>query len=216
MVEDALARIYRVASDKRVAFRSRIKHFQRLRFPPGTNTGKGKPASFTFNQFMKLTLAFELVQSGLAPSTASIVVAEWWHDFSPALTRSMVDDALIQSDPKAFPCRDLIIAVYFDAMWQLGSQGPVDDTTEYFGLVKIVAPDRLADALADENYAKEKDIDSPWRALVIDARWLLTTALACATEAGLQATESEVFDDMLEGDDAEFPYALKLVSNGHP
>ncbi len=214
VVEDALARLYRVASDKRVAFRSRIKHFQRLRFPDGTNTGKGKPAAFSFSQYMQLLLAFELVQSGLSPTTAAMVVGEWWINFYKAFARTMVDDDNVLSDPEEFTCRDLMFMIYFDAMWQLANEGEVSDRSQYWGMVKIVAPDQIGDTISSEEFVHK--VDSPWRALVIDARWLLETAVARIREAGFDLSNKQAFDDLLRDDASEILYQLELRDNGHP
>lgn len=46
---------------------SRLRYFQRLRFPEGANTGRGVPASFELEQIVQMLVAFELVTAGVAP-----------------------------------------------------------------------------------------------------------------------------------------------------
>lgn len=178
-----------------------------MQFPAGTNTGRGKPANFTFTQFMKLVLAFELVQSGLAPSTAAFIVTERWDQFGAAFARTMVDDREVEDDPAAFPGSHLMFVIYFDAMWQLGAEGESRDRVEYYGALRVVLPDDIGKTLADEDFTR--DIDSPWRTLVIDARRLLITATIRVRQAGLVVRYEEIFNDLVGGDSPETPYGLK-------
>lgn len=69
-VADALAGYHRVADANRTAFRGRLQHFQRLGFPPGINTGRGRSAKYGFWQVLLLALGLELVQFGLSPEKA--------------------------------------------------------------------------------------------------------------------------------------------------
>ena len=47
---------------------SRFRYFQRLGFPAGTNTGRGKPASYELDQLLQILLAFELLAAGMSPT----------------------------------------------------------------------------------------------------------------------------------------------------
>lgn len=77
-VESILAELNNVAPDKRVAFRARLKHFQRLGFPEGANTGTGRRAVYTVPMLFKLVLAVELVQVGMPPRLiAEIIDINW-------------------------------------------------------------------------------------------------------------------------------------------
>lgn len=66
-VEDFLAEIHRVAPEKRIALRGRLKHFQRLGWPAGTNQGKGARVRYGVGQTLSLAMGFELLQLGLTP-----------------------------------------------------------------------------------------------------------------------------------------------------
>ena len=70
-VADVLAAQHEVADANRVAFRGRLQHFQRLGFPAGINTGRGRSAKYGFGQVLMLALGLELIQFGLSPETVS-------------------------------------------------------------------------------------------------------------------------------------------------
>jgi hypothetical protein len=66
-VAETLALLHEIGADKRVAFRARLKHFQRLGFPEGVNVGKGKSAKYGAGHVITLALALELAELGLTP-----------------------------------------------------------------------------------------------------------------------------------------------------
>lgn len=70
MVEAVFARLHEIEDAQRTAFASRIKHMQRLGFPPGTNTGKGRAAAYSAQHLFLIGFALELAQLGLATDAA--------------------------------------------------------------------------------------------------------------------------------------------------
>lgn len=62
-----LTHLHEVAEDRQTALRGRLQHFQRLRFPPGVNTGRGKPAAYGAGSILSLSVAFEMLQLGMLP-----------------------------------------------------------------------------------------------------------------------------------------------------
>lgn len=66
-LEEFLAQIHSVAPERRVALKGRLKHFQRLGWPAGTNKGKGARVQYGIGQTMLLAMGFELLQLGLTP-----------------------------------------------------------------------------------------------------------------------------------------------------
>lgn len=66
-LEAFLAEIHRVAPEKRTALKGRLKHFQRLGWPAGTNQGKGARVQYGVGQTLSLAIGFELLQLGLTP-----------------------------------------------------------------------------------------------------------------------------------------------------
>lgn len=66
-LEDFLAEIHGVAPEKRTALKGRLKHFQRLGWPSGTNKGKGARVEYGIGQTMNLAMGMEMLQLGLTP-----------------------------------------------------------------------------------------------------------------------------------------------------
>jgi hypothetical protein len=70
-----LALIHDIDPEERgVAFRGRLQHFQRLKYPPGVNTGRGKPAAYSAGQVTQLAIALELTQLGISPERAVTIL----------------------------------------------------------------------------------------------------------------------------------------------
>jgi len=62
-----LAYKHEIDDSNKTAFRGRIQHMQRLGFPAGVNTGKGKPAYYGWRELLLLALAFEYLEIGSTP-----------------------------------------------------------------------------------------------------------------------------------------------------
>ncbi len=56
-----------IASDKQTALRGRLQHLQRYRFPPGSNTGRGKRVAYDWDHLILLAIAFDMLELGLSP-----------------------------------------------------------------------------------------------------------------------------------------------------
>ncbi len=65
-----LLKIYGLPETNRVAMRGRLQHAQKMGFPPGANTGKGRPAKYHAGEVLALGLMFELFQFGITPERA--------------------------------------------------------------------------------------------------------------------------------------------------
>lgn len=75
-VEEILARTHHIEPGSRPALAARMRHFQRLGFPPGSNTGKGRRAAYGLDELLLFALAFELVQLGVTPERASTLLTD--------------------------------------------------------------------------------------------------------------------------------------------
>lgn len=73
-----LAEVHEIDELNMTAFRGRIQHMQRLGFPSGVNTGKGRPAHYSWRELLLLALAFQYLEVGSTPdrSVAEIVKFE--------------------------------------------------------------------------------------------------------------------------------------------
>ena len=65
-VLELLARQHAVREDRRAALKGRLQHFQRLGFPAGLNTGRGRAAVYDLPTVLALLIAFEILQMGLS------------------------------------------------------------------------------------------------------------------------------------------------------
>ena len=69
-VEAVFTRRFDMPESKAVAFRGRLQHLQRLNFPTGVNTGRGKKASYGWLQIVQLMVALDLIDLGMTPDVA--------------------------------------------------------------------------------------------------------------------------------------------------
>jgi len=73
-VEAAIAVLHDVPAERRSAFSHRLKHLQRLGFPKGINTGRGKAATYLPEHVFQMAVAVELLQFGFTPDPAARTV----------------------------------------------------------------------------------------------------------------------------------------------
>ncbi|WP_445191222.1 hypothetical protein ACT009_11530 [Sphingomonas sp. Tas61C01] len=69
-VLDVLAAIQHIDVGQQSAFSSRIKHLQKQGFPSGSNTGRGRAATYQIGQIVELALVLEFNQMGINPERA--------------------------------------------------------------------------------------------------------------------------------------------------
>ena len=80
VVEALLAELHSVPATGRVALMARVKNLQRKGWPPGTNSGRGKPADYGFQATVDLLMAFELADLGIPPEQSVDILRrlDWW------------------------------------------------------------------------------------------------------------------------------------------
>lgn len=78
-VESLIAELHGIPLSRRPALESRLKHFKRLKFPAGVNTGKGRPAAYDVSAILRLLIAFELLQIGMYPLAAVRIIRQLGH-----------------------------------------------------------------------------------------------------------------------------------------
>lgn len=83
-VERALMAMHDVPESSRAAFLARLKHLQRLGFPPGINTGRGRAATYHVEHAFLLALVLEMIQLGQNPERATIAIYRSIADISKA------------------------------------------------------------------------------------------------------------------------------------
>jgi len=75
-VEEIFFTRHIIAESSEQAFRGRLQHFQRIGFPDGVNTGRGKPAQYGWTQLFQLAFALDFVELGQPPEVAAKIVRE--------------------------------------------------------------------------------------------------------------------------------------------
>ena len=58
---------HQISEERKSAFRGRLAHMQRLKFPIGINTGRGKPCSYSWRELLLLGIAIEFMEIGATP-----------------------------------------------------------------------------------------------------------------------------------------------------
>lgn len=71
---NAFAELHCVADNKRPAFIARLQHMQKMKFPPGTNAGRGRAAKYRAEHALLVAIALELNQFGLTPDKATKII----------------------------------------------------------------------------------------------------------------------------------------------
>lgn len=69
-VSRLIARLHGIGEERLTALRGRLQHLQKMGFPPGVNTGRGRPAEYGPSQVLMLILILEFMAVGLAPERA--------------------------------------------------------------------------------------------------------------------------------------------------
>lgn len=194
-VEAVLAAMHGIAEDKRVAFRARLKHFQRLGFPSGVNTGSGRKAVYGVTTLMQMVLALELTQAGMSPVRIVRIVSQNWSAMLPSLLVAISTDNLLkQWDP---PILDPNFAWVFapEALRDLTEEGEAD--TDYYESVAVVPLVEVPSLI--DGAKMSAVVGVPWRTLVLQARTISLLALHHLTRLN---PEIDLGDCYLDVDDA--------------
>ncbi|HEX8584241.1 MAG TPA: hypothetical protein VF680_07515 [Allosphingosinicella sp.] len=77
-IESLLKRLHGVVPKKTIALKGRLNHFQRAKFPPNVNVGRGPRAIYDVEATFALIFAFELLRLRIPPlTTVQMVTANW-------------------------------------------------------------------------------------------------------------------------------------------
>ncbi len=207
-LEAALASLHDVAPDRRHAFQARIKHLQKLGFPPGTNTGKGKRAAYDLEAIAKLVGAFELMQFGLMPTAAARLIETNW-PFLKVSVASALHEMLLGYE-------DGMFGLYW--VWVFNPQALSDLTEGASENVAACGACRVKDAekaiweeWRDDEEGLMPEIGRGYRHMLINISWALSeflNDLRAVTDLDLDAVSDDLdgwrFDrenyEQLEGD----------------
>ena len=201
-VEDVLVALNRIAPTKRAAFRARLKHLQRLKFPAGANSGTGKPAVYTFKMLLQMCLATELAQTGMSPKRIKKTIEGAWPDLEYSFFLCMfskTDDLIPEVEDKRF-----VWVVNPEAMRDLSVDDEGDD--DYRLASQAVPLSNLATSIEpiDDQVSQsssERWIGEAHRHIVIQLQplMLIVLALAFAVRSDLNSSDlAAEFDEQLE------------------
>ena len=193
-VERVLARLNRIADDKRTAFKARLKHLQRLGFPAGANTGTGKRAVYDADMLFQLVLAVELIQCGLPPKLIVTVLNDNRRETNHGLLFAMVSDELFQQLPPFFESPDLAWIIQPEALRELSTEGVSE--FDYKEAVTIKPLSDLSDYLVKQ---RESGIvvGDAHRHIVLDLRLLAARLLQELDEVRPETTGRDIVHEFL-------------------
>ena len=184
-VEEMIAQVHQIMPFRRSALEGRLKHFKRLGFPAGVNTGRGRAAVYDASAVLRLLLAFELLQLGMMPERAvkimrimRFIVASAAGHGARFLERGEPDD------PRRFdqPYEEQISS-YFVLMDPAGLSGLIDPHDD--GELTL----RTLEACTGEELS-ERIFDSKGRVAVINTTFLIgLAAMHLRNEAGVPTKE---------------------------
>lgn len=177
-VDRLLTRTLRVDRAKAVALTGRLKHFQRARFPGGTNTGPGPRAVYGVEEVFALVLAFRLVAMRFPPRDAAAAV-----DANRASIKDMLAAAWLrhtaQEDADAAEAGPVIAGIRPDGLEDLRRTGFEDgpaDVIEAVSQRQVWAWMRGVDALPSPGL------------VLLDMDAILAETLGAIDELGLAST----------------------------
>lgn len=186
-VESVLAALHRVAPDKRVAFRARLKHFQRLGFPKGANTGTGKRVAYSVIMLFKLAFAMELTQIGMSPKRVVNLLDLNWHLCEGSIPRAITPRGQFERWDPPIDNNDFVWIFSPESLRDLAQGG--EDDLDYYGSLRVIPMSELEGLLRfDEgpllqNAEWAADMGQDWRQTIIVLRPFLISVMGLLIEA---------------------------------
>lgn len=174
-VETALAGMNRIADDKRIAFKARLKHLQRLGFPPGSNTGTGKRVAYSYMTYIQMVVAVELMQSGIAPARIVRIIEGNWGNMEPDVLFALTPESLWDrfSPPVTSERAQFAWVLSLEALRDLSEEG--EGEYDYHEAIDTVPISQLSAKLGDED-SEGPMVGELWRTLVLQGRLLIHIA----------------------------------------
>lgn len=196
-VEAILASLNRIASDKRVAFGARLKHLQRQGIASeGANPGRGRSATYNFNELMKMVLGVELLQTGFPPQLAARLVTGSWSLLEyPIYTATLSDEEMDEWMEMPFgpTTREWLWVLNPEVLRDLSDGGLGE-----FDHMEAISPVPLEEVQFHISTGATVGIfGESWRTLVLNGT-AITKAVIEAVEGFGYATTAELRDDLKE------------------
>lgn len=190
-VETTLVRLNRIADDKRIAFRARLKHFQRLGFPEGANTGTGKRVVYNARMLFQLALATELTQAGMSPKRIVDILDKNWStcETSLLLTLSLPDRF---DTPKCG--QSLVMILSPESLRDLSEDG--EGEYDYYESIEIEAAAAVSDYLVRASRHEAPIVGEFYRHIMIQLRPFGHLVMWHLTKVREDVAFSDIIDDL--------------------
>lgn len=126
----------RIDPSKEPAFKARLRHFQRLEFPEGANTGKGKPAQYSIDMLFQMVLGIEFLQSGMTPSRSVSIIQKNWPEIRAQIAISATPEEYKDRLVPPLEDNNILMLVSPEALRELSKDG--EDDLDYHEAVDFV------------------------------------------------------------------------------
>lgn len=142
---------HQISAERKGAFKGRLQHFQRLGFPPGINTGKGKAASYKWRELILLGLALEYAEIGSTPDRSVAEVTKFSDVLISGVAQSLVVNDGPEEERKAFLCIEVsaLLPLKNEEDWnqeiQIFSVSEMRDVFSEFGVASMNSPYAIID-----------------------------------------------------------------------
>ena len=142
---------HQISDTRKNAFKGRLQHFQRLGFPPGVNTGKGKAASYKWRELVLLGLALEYAEIGSTPDRSITEVSKFTDVLIIGLARSLLGGDELEEDRKSFLCIEIsaLLPLKREESWnqeiKILSMNEMRDVFSEYGVATMQSPYAIID-----------------------------------------------------------------------
>lgn len=198
-VEAVLAALHHIADDKRVAFKARLKHFQRLKFPDGSNTGTGKRVVYTIDMFVKLAFAMELTQIGMSPKRIVHILRLNWELCAGSIPLAITPRAHFDKWQPPITHNNYVWMLSPESLRDLAEGG--EDDLDYYGLLTVIPMADLENNLLVGDVAVEgweRDMGADYRQTIIVLRPFLFSLVGLLMEVRPDISIVDIWRDTYE------------------
>lgn len=187
---DFLCWMNRIAPDSEAAFRARLRHFQRLGFPEGSNTGKGKRAKYDLDMLLQLVIAIQFMQAGMTPQRIVHLVTKNWNETRTYLLFACAPEPLVSADGDKLS-NELVLCVSPESLRDITTDGESDQ--DYYEAFNFVEAEKLGDFFKQQDVAPL--VGEPYRWHVILLRPLIAIVVL-GLESELKYDAGETFNEL--------------------
>jgi hypothetical protein len=188
-----LAKVNDIAAESDGAFRARLRHFQRLGFPQGANTGRGKPADYDLTMLLQLVIATQFMQAGMAPTRIVDLINRNWGETVLHLLLAASPAGTFQDENGRITDPDIALCVSPESLRELSTVG--EKKSDYFEAFYFQETPRLAELFNDPDFHPGTGVYYRW--IIFLLRPLLShfaEALQKVHGAGMREIGDELYE----------------------